>query len=232
MLEPRKLLGDLLDARLPGTQSTVGETATRASGLARDNPMATAALAVFLLGTGKGRALTGSVLKIGGLAAVAGLAYQAYRNYQSGTTPAETPVPAIELLPPPDDTAFHHSQTPQGETEFAMTLVRAMIAAAQADGAIDAAEREAILDRLRAAGAGADAEAMLEAELGRPVSVGQLIADARTDAQKVELYTASRLALDVDTPVERSYLQALATRLKLPDNLVRHIESAVESVRA
>jgi uncharacterized membrane protein YebE (DUF533 family) len=73
---------------------------------------------------------------------------------------------------------------------------------------------------------------MLEAELGRPVSVGQLIADARTDAQKVELYTASRLALDVDTPVERSYLQALATRLKLPDNLVRHIESAVESVRA
>ena len=48
----------------------------------------------------------------------------------------------------------------------------------------------------------------------------------------MELYTASRLAVEVDTPVERSYLQALATRLKLPDNLIRHIESAVESVRA
>jgi uncharacterized membrane protein YebE (DUF533 family) len=73
---------------------------------------------------------------------------------------------------------------------------------------------------------------MLEAELKRPVSVGQLVAEAQTDAQKVELYTASRLALEVDTPVERSYLQALATRLKLPDNLVRHLESVVEAVRA
>ena len=232
MLEPRKLLGDFLDARVPGTESTVGETATKATGLARENPMATAALAALLLGTGKGRALTGSVLKIGGLAAVAGLAYQAYRSYQSGKVPAETPAPAVELLPPPDDTAFHHSQTPQSETEFAMTLVRAMIAAAQADGEIDATEREAILDRLRAAGAGAEAETMFEAELARPVSVGKLIAEAQTDAQKVEFYTASRLALNVDTPVERSYLQALAARLKLPDNLVRHIESAVESVRA
>ena len=69
MLEPRKLLGDFLDARVPGTESTVGETATKATGLARENPMAAAALAALLLGTGKGRALTGSVLKIGGLAA-------------------------------------------------------------------------------------------------------------------------------------------------------------------
>jgi uncharacterized membrane protein YebE (DUF533 family) len=68
--------------------------------------------------------------------------------------------------------------------------------------------------------------------LRQPVSIGKLVAEAQTDAQKVELYTASRLAVEVDTPVERSYLQALATRLKLPDNLIRHIESAVESVRA
>jgi uncharacterized membrane protein YebE (DUF533 family) len=232
MLEPRKLLGDLLDAKVPGTQSTIGDTAANATDLARRNPLATTALAALLLGTGSGRALTGSVLKIGGLAAVAGLAYQAYKNYQGGKAPAETPTPAIELLPPPSDTAFHHSQTPQSENEFAMTLVRAMIAAAQADGTVDETERQAILDRLRAAGAGEEAEAMLEAELGRPASIGNLIGEARTDAQKVELYTASRLALEVDTPVERSYLQALATRLKLPDNLVRHIESAVESVRA
>jgi uncharacterized membrane protein YebE (DUF533 family) len=232
MLEPRKLLGDLLETKLPGTQSTVGETAANATDLARRNPLATAALAVLLLGTGRGRALTGSVLKIGGLAAVAGLAYQAYKNYQSGEAPAGSPASAVELLPPPSDTAFHHSQTPQSEDEFAMTLVRAMIAAAQADGTVDGTERQAILERLRAAGAGGDAEAMLEAELRQPVSIGKLVAGVQTDAQKVELYTASRLALEVDTPVERSYLQALATRLKLPDNLVRHIESAVEAVRA
>jgi uncharacterized membrane protein YebE (DUF533 family) len=232
MLEPRKLLDDLLQTNVPGTQSTIGDTAASATELARGNPLATAALAALLLGTGGGRALTGSVLKIGGLAAVAGLAYQAYRNYQSGKAPAEAPAPVAELPPPPSDTAFHHSHTPQSGNGFAMTLVRAMIAAAQADGSIDEAERESILERLRAAGAGEEAETMLEAELRRPVSIGKLVAEAQTDAQKVELYTASRLAVEVDTPVERSYLQALATRLKLPDNLIRHIESAVESVRA
>lgn len=231
MLEPRKLLDDMLQSQVPGTQSTIGDAAAGATDLARRNPLATAGLAALLLGTGGGRALTGSVLKIGGLAAIAGLAYHAYRNYQSGGEPAPAPSLAAEVLPP-SDTAFHHSQSPQAGSEFTMTLVRAMIAAAQADGMVDEAERNAILDRLRAMSAGDDAEAMLEAELQRPVSVGQLVAGARTDAEKVELYTASRLALEVDSPVERSYLQALATRLKLPDNLVRHIEATVETVRA
>ena len=53
-----------------------------------------------------------------------------------------------ELLPPPADTAFHPSQAPQGETEFALTLVRAMIAAAKADGHIDDDERQKIGDKL------------------------------------------------------------------------------------
>ena len=104
MLEPRKLLGDLMETQVPGTQSTIGATTAEATELARRNPLATVALAALLLGTGSGRALTGSVLKIGGLAAIAGLAYQAYRNYQSGKAPAEEPVRAVELAPPPSDT--------------------------------------------------------------------------------------------------------------------------------
>ena len=86
MLEPRKLLDDLLQTNVPGTQSTIGDTAASATELARGNPLATAALAALLLGTGGRRALTGSVLKIGGLAAVDDLIarYPGAAEYTSG----------------------------------------------------------------------------------------------------------------------------------------------------
>jgi uncharacterized membrane protein YebE (DUF533 family) len=45
----------------------------------------------------------------------------------------------------------------------------------------------------------------------------------------VELYTASRLAIDADTRAERGYLDLLAGRLGLADQLVDHIEATVTS---
>jgi uncharacterized membrane protein YebE (DUF533 family) len=233
MLEPKKLLDELMGARIPGTESTVGQTAERAGQLARDNPLATGALAAILLGTGAGRALTGSALRIGGLAAIAGLAYQAYRSYQNGGTPAEAaPADGPGLLAAPEDTAFHPSRAPQGEDAFALTLVRAMIAAARADGSIDAAERAKIAERLGASELGGDVEAFLNEELARPVDMDELVAAAQTDAQKVALYTASRLAVDLDSRAEQGYLDMLAGRLKLPQALVGQVEATVSALRA
>ena len=193
MFDPKKLLDDLLGSKVPGTESTVRDKAGQAAQMARDNPLAAGALAAVLLGTGTGRKLTGSALKIGGMAAVAGLAYKAYQNYQSGKQPG-TAAPQQgepELLPPPSDTAFDPAQAPQGEAEFALVIVRAMIAAARADGHIDDAERGKIADRLKLGGIGSEAEAFLMEELEKPTDLDSLVAAAKTDAQKVELYTAS-----------------------------------------
>ena len=87
MFDARKLLDDLLGSNVPGTEKTVRQTAGDAVQLARDNPIATGAIAAVLLGTGAGRAVTGTALRVGGLAAIAGLAYKAYQNYQSGQQP-------------------------------------------------------------------------------------------------------------------------------------------------
>ena len=213
---------------MPGTESTVREKADQVTQLAKDNPIATGALAAILLGTSAGRGLTGSALKLGGLAAIAGIAYKAYQNYQSGNQPgAGEP----EVLPPPAETTFHPSQAPQGEAEFALTLVRAMIAAARADGRIDDVERRKVVDRLSLAGIDSEAEEFLRAELDRPLDVDLLVAEAQTDAQKVELYTASRLAIDPDTSSERGYLDMLAGRLKLPQALVEHVEATIAESR-
>ncbi len=233
MLDPKALLDDLLGAKVPGTETTVREKAGQAAQMARDNPLAAGALAAILLGTGTGRKVTGSALKLGGLAAVAGLAYKAYQNYSKGAEPggpqaANEP----ELLPPPADTAFHPAQAPQGEAGFALVIARAMIAAARADGHIDEAERGRIADRLRLSGIGEEAEAFLMAELEKPVDLDGLVAAAETDAQRVELYTASRLAIEPRTRAERGYLDMLAGRLKLPDALVDHVESTVAAATA
>ncbi|KQZ86971.1 hypothetical protein ASD64_05785 [Mesorhizobium sp. Root157] len=232
MFDPKKLLNDLLGSQVPGTGTTVRDKAGQAVQMAKDNPLAAGALAAVLLGTGAGRQVTGAALKLGGLAAIGGLAYKAYQNYQNGKTPAETAAGQPELLPPPQDTAFHPSQAPQGESEFASTLVRAMIAAAKADGRIDDEERRKIGDKLSLSGLDSDAEAFLKAELDAPLDLDKLVAAAQTDAQKVELYTASRLAIDPDTRAERGYLDLLAGRLGLPDALVEHVEATVSAAKA
>ena len=69
------------------------------------------------------------------------------------------------------------------------------------------------------------------AELERPLDLDELVAAAHTEAQKLELYTASRLTIDPDTRAERGYLDLLAGRLGLPDALVDHVEATVSAAK-
>lgn len=235
MFDPKQLLDQLLGSQVPGAGGTVRDKAGQIGQMAKDNPLATGAIAAVLLGTGTGRQLTGSALKLGGLAAIAGLGYHAYKNWQAGkdapAADASTTAAAnTELLPPPGDSGFH-PQDAANSGDFALILVRAMIAAARADGHIDDAEREAILGKVKLAGLGADAQAFLEGELANPVDLDTIIAAAKTDSQKVELYTASRIAIDPDTRAERGYLDLLAGRLGLADALIDHIEATVASAK-
>lgn len=231
MLDPKRLLDSFLGQQTSGSQGDTGAMlrngASRATQMAKDNPLAAGALAAMLLGTGTGRKLTGKAVQVGGMAAIAGLAYKAWQDYQSGRQPGETSAQSTELLPPPVDTPFNPALAPQGEDEFALALLRAMIAAARADGHIDAAEREKIAGRLKESGADQDEAAFMMEELERPVDIDSLVAAAKTDAQKVELYAASRLTIEPRTRSERGYLDMLAGRLGLPDALIDHVEATV-----
>jgi uncharacterized membrane protein YebE (DUF533 family) len=235
MFDAKKLLDQFLGSQVPGAGGTVKDRAGQVGQMAKDNPLAAGAIAAVLLGTGTGRQLTGSALKLGGLAAIAGLGYQAYKNWQAGkdAVPADasTPVAAdVELLPPPSESGFGVEDS-ANSADFAVILVRAMIAAARADGHIDDAEREAILGKVRLAGLGADAQAFLENELANPVDLDSIIGAAVSEGQKVELYTASRIAIEPDSRAERGYLDLLAGRLGLADALIDHIEATVASAK-
>ncbi|MDE1992494.1 MAG: tellurite resistance TerB family protein [Rhizobiaceae bacterium] len=233
MIDARKLLDQFLGSQVPGMQGSVRDKATEAINLARDNPMATSAIAGLLLGTKTGRGIAGNALTLGGLAAIAGLGYQAYKNYQAGSTPQPAPQSAgaePQLLPPPSDSGF--STAPAvASNEFALSLIRAMIAAARADGHIDDAERQHILGKVQQSGVGAEAEAFFEKELANPVDLDAIVASASTEEQRVQLYAASRLAIEPDSRAERGYLDLLAGRLGLADALVDHIEATVASAK-
>jgi uncharacterized membrane protein YebE (DUF533 family) len=231
MFDPKKLLDDLLGSKIPGTESTVRDKAGQAAQMAKDNPLAAGALVAVLLGTGAGRKVTGSAVKLGGLAAIAGLAYKAYQNYQSGSQPGAGQQGEPELLPPPSNNEFDPSQAPQGEAQFSLALVRAMIAAAKADGHIDDAEKKKIGDRMALAGIGPEAAEFLRDELEKPLDLDELVGLATSEAQRVELYTASRLTIEPDSRAERGYLDLLAGRLQLPDALVDHIEATVSAAK-
>lgn len=227
MFDAKQLVEQFLGRQMPGTQGSVKDMAGTALGKAKENPMATTAILGMLLGTGVGRDVTKSAVKLGGMAAIAGLAYTAYENYRGGKEPIAANVP--EALPAPDDSAFAPSAAPQGEAIFAVTLIRAMIAAARADGHIDDEERTRIAERLQLSGIDGEAKEFIDRELAAPVDIDGLVKAAQTDAQKVELYTASRIAIEPNTRAERGYLDLLAGRLQLPDALVDHVEATIQS---
>ena len=231
MLDPKKLLDELLGSNIPGTQGTVRDKAGQAADLARQNPLATGAIVAVLLGTKAGRGLTGSAVKLGGLAAIAGLGYKAWQNYQKGNAPVETAQSEPVLIEDQREAGFDtHTASPDAR-EFALVLVRAMIAAARADGHIDDEERSRISDKLALAGLDPEAQDFLTRELEAPVDIDAIIGAADTEAKKVELYTASRLAIEPETRAERGYLDLLAGRLQLPDALIDHIEATVSQAK-
>ena len=232
MFNPKQLLDQLLGSQVPGTEGTVRDKAGQAVQLAKDNPLATGAIAAVLLGTDTGRSVTGSALKLGGVALVAGLGYQAYKNYKAGKAPDSGQVPVSpEALPAPEETAFDIDAS-QVDDNFALALVRAMVAAARSDGHIDDAERARIADKLAVSGIESEAQAFIDAELADPTDLDDIVGAAHSEEQKVEIYTASRLAINPDTRAERGYLDMLAGRLGLPDALVDHIEATVAAAGA
>jgi uncharacterized membrane protein YebE (DUF533 family) len=232
MFDAKKLLDQFLGSQVPGLSGSVRDRAGQATEIAKNNPMKAGAIAAAIFGTKTGRKLAGNAAAVGGIAAVAGLGYLAYKNYQSGQKPeaVQQPQPTQELLPPPVDSPFH-PQSPTLSNNFALTLVQAMIAAAKADGHIDEAERARIMEKVQVSELDSEAGAFIEKELADPLDINALVAAAKTEEQKVELYTASRLTIEPDSRAERGYLDLLAGRLGLPDALVEHIEATVSAAK-
>lgn len=249
MFDARALLDQFLGSgaqSAPAGKATGGEDyMARAKSMLSGNPAltggasgaasgaVTGALAAMVMGSKKGRKTAVKAAQIGGLALLGGLAYKAYRDYQSGKA-APAPAPAGSPwgqapvpLPPPAESPF---SPPRAEaTGLPVTLLRTMVAAALADGHLDDAERAALSERALALGG--DAEAFLAREISAPASVESLAAAATTQEAAAEIYLAALVTIEPDTISERAFLARLGTALKLDPALASHLEAAARNAR-
>jgi uncharacterized membrane protein YebE (DUF533 family) len=190
--------------------------------LAANNPAAVGgfgALAGAILGGGRG-AIGGGLM-----AMLGSLAYTAYQN--SAATPSSSPV-ATGRPPAVDSLAQVPGYSDPAEIQRKATLtIRAMIQACKADGNIDAAEARRLTDHLESAGGGPEALAFIQAEMQRPVDIADLARSVKSREEAAEVYAASIMAIDIDTPVEREYLAALAKALTLPPSVIAQIHTSL-----
>lgn len=224
---------------LTGGQSA-GDLLKRAKQWAGDNPGAAGAIAAGLgalvLGTKTGRSLSMDAAKLGGLVLVGGLAYDAYKKYQAGAGAADNSGGAassgsnpygIPSLPPVGSGFEAEAQS----DDDALVYVKAMIGAAAADGAVDAAERAQILGGLRQAGVDGASADVLDELFANPPTPANLAQGVSSLEQASRIYTAARVAIEPDTARERQFLADLASAMGMDPALVAAIDGEVRSVR-
>ena len=156
-----------------------------------------------------------NALQLGSMAALGALAYNAWKNYQDGQA-APASAAQGQFIPAEERT--------QAQTAQASELtIKAMIAAAAADGRIDTAESSAILAQIGTENA--EARAWLEQQIHNPPTPQTLAAEVGNDpALAAEIYLASRIVCgDLDRK-EIVYLHELAEALHLDDALVEKLE--------
>jgi uncharacterized membrane protein YebE (DUF533 family) len=177
-----------------------------------------------VLGTRAGRNLAASAAKLGALALIGGLAYKALLNYQNGQPLINGMHTVTDAAP--QGTGFE----PQAVTNESATLyIKAMIAAAAADGRVDQGEVEKITGGLRQAGMDAGAEEFLAQELNSPARIEDIVAACRSPEEAVQVYTAARLAITPDSGAERAFLAELAAGLGIDTQLAAHIDAATQN---
>jgi uncharacterized membrane protein YebE (DUF533 family) len=146
-----------------------------------------------------------------------GVAFAAYEHYKGGAAAspvmgqAMPPTPP-SAMPPPPPPPMARPAAPAIDNDRALHLLRAMIAAANADGAIDSTERAGVLDRARAAGLDQDDLATLDVEMRAPMTLAQIAARTPAGLQE-ETWVAAFVAAMPDTQEEQRFLAGLGDAL-------------------
>lgn len=171
----------------------------------------------LLMGNKSARKMGGKALTYGGLAALGVLAYKAYGNWQAnqGKAPQTEPqtidrIPALQVE--------QHSQA----------ILKALVAAAKADGHVDERERQLIEGEFSKLNNDPALQQWLQTELNKPLDPVEVARAASTPEIAAEMYIASVIMVDEEHFMERAYLDELAKQLKLEPGLQAELEAQVK----
>ncbi|MFJ4387589.1 tellurite resistance TerB family protein [Pseudomonas sp. NPDC089408] len=162
-------------------------------------------------GSGQGRAAGG--INYAALASLGMMAFQAYQSWQRSQAAApQQALRTVDQLSGPE--AEDHSHA----------ILRALIAAAKADGRIDQQEEQLIYAEIKRHADDPQLQQWLDEEVSRPLDAAEVAQSARDPAMAAEMYLASVMLVDDQQDAERAYLDELASALQIDPTLQVHLE--------
>ncbi|WP_275288681.1 tellurite resistance TerB family protein [Halomonas elongata] len=176
----------------------------------------------MLVGSKRGRKMGGKALKYGAIAGVGMLAWKAWQNSRGNTGSSVEGEETREGRP------MDHLEGNQQE-QRSLELLQAMIMAARADGHIDERERALLAEQIDEMGADDELHDWVERQLKAPLDALALARQADSPQAAREMYLVSVAVIDDDNPMERAWLDQLASALGLDDSLKRELEQQAVS---
>ncbi|WP_095083136.1 tellurite resistance TerB family protein [Pseudomonas sp. Irchel s3h17] len=148
------------------------------------------------------------------LASLGMLAFQAYQSWQrqQASAPRQAPQTVDQLLGGPEVEDHSHA------------VLRALIAAAKADGRIDPQEQQMISTEIGRHTDDPDLQQWLDEEVARPLDAADVATSATDPGIAAEMYLASVMLVDDQQEAERRYLDELAAALSIDPQLQVHLE--------
>ena len=108
-------------------------------------------------------------------------------------------------------------------------LITALVFAAKSDGHIDEQEQKAIQSQVEKLNLGPSAQQMVQQAIKAPLDP-QIIARGVTNSDEaLRLYALSSAVVNVDSFMERNYLDALANSLNIPANVKDEVDSQLKT---
>lgn len=156
----------------------------------------------------------------GGMMGLLGMmAYKALSGSMSGKS-------GVTSQPSQQNYAREYTQpSPQQQNSDAEIIITAMIDAAKCDGQVDPAELSRIMDTMKSSGIGQEGVNYVIQKLQGPMETAKIISAVNGRPElAAQVYSASLMAIDVDTEAERQYLAKLANAMGLSPAVVRNIE--------
>lgn len=168
-------------------------------------------------GNSQGRSAGG--VNYAALASLGMMAYQAYQSWQRSQAAApQQAVRTVDQLSGPE--AEDHSHA----------ILRALIAAAKADGRIDEQEQQLIYAEIKRHTSDPQLQQWLDEEVSKPLDAAEVAQSAQDPAMAAEMYLASVMLVDDQQPAERAYLDELAGALQIDPTLQVHLEQQAKRV--
>jgi len=162
-------------------------------------------------GSGQGRTAGG--INYAALASLGMMAFQAYQSWQRSQAAApQQALRTVDQLSGPE--AEDHSHA----------ILRALIAAAKADGRIDPQEEQLIYAEIKRHAGDPQLQQWLDEEVSKPLDAAEVAQSARDPAMAAEMYLASVMLVDDQQDAERAYLDELASALQIDPTLQVHLE--------